>query len=158
MQTCIWTSWCHCRSLSLASVKSRFVITFLASAHPGSPGQRAAKWACVCVLPRYENGSRYVGSKKCKTYRRPAKVSRTIEWLTKAQPSAPYVTKVVSTSSWTRDSRATSGSSTAHRVQCIGRVSLSRTPSPPYRTLIVAVTPISITWHRRSAVARLSSK
>ena len=26
VQTCIWPSWCHCRSLSLASVKSRLVL------------------------------------------------------------------------------------------------------------------------------------
>jgi len=28
MQTCIWPSWCHCHSLSLASVKSRIVLPF----------------------------------------------------------------------------------------------------------------------------------
>ena len=28
VQTCIWASWCHCHSLSLASVKSRFVLPF----------------------------------------------------------------------------------------------------------------------------------
>ena len=28
VQTCIWPSWCHCHSLSLASVKSRLVLTF----------------------------------------------------------------------------------------------------------------------------------
>ena len=28
MQTCIWASWCHCHSLSLASVKSRLVLPF----------------------------------------------------------------------------------------------------------------------------------
>ena len=28
MQTCIWPSWCHCHSLSLASVKSRLVLPF----------------------------------------------------------------------------------------------------------------------------------
>ena len=28
VQTCIWPSWCHCRSLSLASVKSRSVLPF----------------------------------------------------------------------------------------------------------------------------------
>ena len=28
MQTCIWPSWCHCHSLSLASVKSRLVLLF----------------------------------------------------------------------------------------------------------------------------------
>ena len=27
VQTCIWPSWCHCHSLSLASVKSRLVFT-----------------------------------------------------------------------------------------------------------------------------------
>ena len=27
VQTCIWPSWCHCHSLSLASIKSRLVIT-----------------------------------------------------------------------------------------------------------------------------------
>ena len=45
VQTCIWLSWCHCHSLSLASVKSRLVLPF----HPGSPGQRAVKRVCVCV-------------------------------------------------------------------------------------------------------------
>ena len=28
MQTCIWPGWCHCYSLSLASVKSRLVLPF----------------------------------------------------------------------------------------------------------------------------------
>ena len=28
MQTCTWPSWCHCHSLSLASVKSRLVLPF----------------------------------------------------------------------------------------------------------------------------------
>ena len=28
VQTCIWPSWCHCHSLSLASVKSRLVLSF----------------------------------------------------------------------------------------------------------------------------------
>ena len=49
VQTCIWSSWCHCHSLSLASVKSWLVFTFLVPAHPGSPGQRAVKRVCVCV-------------------------------------------------------------------------------------------------------------
>ena len=34
VQTCIWPSWCHCHSLSLASVKSRLV--YLSGT--GSPG------------------------------------------------------------------------------------------------------------------------
>ena len=28
VQTCIWPSWCHCHSLSLAPVKSRLVLSF----------------------------------------------------------------------------------------------------------------------------------
>ena len=45
VQICIWPSWCHCHSLSLASVKSRLVLP-LVPAHPGSPGQRAVKRVC----------------------------------------------------------------------------------------------------------------
>ena len=43
VQTCIWPSWCHCHSLSLASVKSRLLFTFLVPAHLGSP----KTWVCV---------------------------------------------------------------------------------------------------------------
>ena len=42
VQTCGF----HCHSLSLASVKSRLVFTFLVPAHPGSPGQRAVERVC----------------------------------------------------------------------------------------------------------------
>ena len=49
VQTCIRPSWCHCHSLSLASVKSRFGFAFLVPAHLGSPEQRAVKRVCVCV-------------------------------------------------------------------------------------------------------------
>jgi len=35
--------------LPLASVKTRLVFAFLVPAHPGSPGKRAVKRACVCV-------------------------------------------------------------------------------------------------------------
>jgi len=50
VQTCIWPSWCHCHSLSLASVKSRLVLPLVpAHAHLGSPGQRAVTRVCVCV-------------------------------------------------------------------------------------------------------------
>ena len=48
MQTCIWPSWCHWHSLSLASVKFRLVFTFLVPAHLGSPRQRLLN-CCVCV-------------------------------------------------------------------------------------------------------------
>ena len=48
--TCIWPSWCHCHSLSLASVKSRLVLPFwyrLTRVVPDK--QRAVKQVCVCV-------------------------------------------------------------------------------------------------------------
>jgi len=48
VQICIWPSWCHCHSLSLAAVNPDWFylpgFTFLVPAHPGSPGQRAIKW------------------------------------------------------------------------------------------------------------------
>jgi len=44
--------------LSLASVKSGLVFTFLAPAHPGSPGQRAIKWVSVCLI-RHASFVRY---------------------------------------------------------------------------------------------------
>jgi len=52
LQTCICSSWCHCRSLSLASVKSRLVLPFFGRAHLGSPGKRAVKWVCVATRAR----------------------------------------------------------------------------------------------------------
>ena len=50
VQTCIWSSWCHCHSLSLVSVNSRLVFNFLVPAHPGGPGKRAVKRVCVCYV------------------------------------------------------------------------------------------------------------
>ena len=50
VQTCIWPSWYHCNSLSLASVKSRLAFTFLVLAHLGSPGHRAVKHVFVSVI------------------------------------------------------------------------------------------------------------
>ena len=49
VQTCMWPSWCHCHSLSLASVKIQIGFTFLVPAHLGSPGKMAIKLVCVCV-------------------------------------------------------------------------------------------------------------
>jgi len=48
VQTCIWPSWCHCHSLSVASVTSRLVFTFLVPAYLGSPGKGPLN-RCVCV-------------------------------------------------------------------------------------------------------------
>jgi len=47
VQTCIWSSWCHCHSLSLALVKSRLILPFwyrLTRVVPGS------KQVCLIVF------------------------------------------------------------------------------------------------------------
>ena len=48
VQTCIWPSWCHCHSLSLASVKSRLFLPFWYQLTCVVP-ERAIKWVCVYV-------------------------------------------------------------------------------------------------------------
>ena len=45
MQTCMWPSWCHCHSLSLASVKCRLVLPFWYRLTRVVPLN-----GCVCVL------------------------------------------------------------------------------------------------------------
>ena len=61
VQTCIWPSWCHCHSLSLASVKSRLVLPFWYRLTWVVPDKGplnvcvcvcACVSACVCVLWR----------------------------------------------------------------------------------------------------------
>ena len=48
MQTCIWPSWCHCHSLSLASVKSRLVLPFWYRLTWVVPEKEPLN-GCVCV-------------------------------------------------------------------------------------------------------------
>ena len=48
VQTCICPSWCHCHSLSLASVKSRLVLPFWHRITWVVP-KRAVKRMCVCI-------------------------------------------------------------------------------------------------------------
>jgi len=48
MQTCIWPSWCHCHSLSLASVKSGFVLPFWYRLTRVVP-EKGPLNVCVCV-------------------------------------------------------------------------------------------------------------
>ena len=48
VQTCIWPSWCHCHSLSLASVKSRLVFPFWYWLTPVVP-EKVPLNGCVCV-------------------------------------------------------------------------------------------------------------
>ena len=49
VQTCIWPSWCHCHSLSLASVKSRLVLPFWYLITRAVSDMGAVKRVCVCV-------------------------------------------------------------------------------------------------------------
>ena len=48
VQICIWTSWCRCHSLSLASVNPEWFChnasAFLVPAYAGCPGKKAVKW------------------------------------------------------------------------------------------------------------------
>ena len=48
VQTCIWPSWCHCHSLSLASVKSRLVLPFRYQLTRVVPDKGPLNW-CTCV-------------------------------------------------------------------------------------------------------------
>ena len=48
VQTCIWPSWCHCHSLSLASVKSRLVLPFWYRPIRVVP-EKGPLNGCVCV-------------------------------------------------------------------------------------------------------------
>ena len=50
VQTCIWPSWCHCHSLSLASVKSRLVLPFWYRLTWVVPDKGPLNgWVCVCL-------------------------------------------------------------------------------------------------------------
>ena len=48
VQTCIWPSWCHCHSLSLASVKFRLVLPFWYQLTWVVP-EKGPLNGCVCI-------------------------------------------------------------------------------------------------------------
>ena len=53
MQTCIWPSWCHCHSLSLASVKSRLVLPFwyqLTQVVPVKGPSNVCVYVCIIII------------------------------------------------------------------------------------------------------------
>jgi len=65
VQTCVWPSWCHCHSLSLASVKSRLVLPFwnwLTQVVPGRAVKRVCVYVCMyaCILSNTCLGSTHV--------------------------------------------------------------------------------------------------
>ena len=52
VQSCIWPSWCHCHSLSLASVKSRLVLPFWYQVTWVVP----EKWPyCTCLVDEFDS-------------------------------------------------------------------------------------------------------
>jgi len=53
VQTCIWPSWCHCHSLSLASVKSGLVLPFWYWPTQVVP-EKGLLIGCVCM---YDTGA-----------------------------------------------------------------------------------------------------
>jgi len=60
VQTCIYPSWCHYHSLSLASVKSILVLSFwyrLTQVVPDKRPLNGCVWVCVCCpgLPGWAN-------------------------------------------------------------------------------------------------------
>ena len=60
VQICIWPSWCHCYSLSLASVKSRLVLPFWywpTRVVPEKGPLNGCVCVCVCSLSRMEQVS-----------------------------------------------------------------------------------------------------
>jgi len=62
-QTCIWPSWCHCHSLSLASVKSRLVLPFwywLTRVDPEKGPLNGC--VCVCINNNYNNHDNVYGA------------------------------------------------------------------------------------------------
>jgi len=59
VQTCIWPSWCHCHSLSLASVKSSLVLPFWYRPTRVVPDKGPLN-GCVWIT-----GNVKIGTKKC---------------------------------------------------------------------------------------------
>jgi len=71
VQSCIWPNWCHCRSLSLASVKSRLVFTArcyasavlamgLGLSVTSQSSTKTAKRRITQTTPHYSPGTRFL--------------------------------------------------------------------------------------------------
>jgi len=52
VQTCMWSSWCHCHSLSLAPVKSRLVLPFWYRITRVAPDKGPLN-GCACAFHNY---------------------------------------------------------------------------------------------------------
>jgi len=65
VQTCICPSWCHCHSLSLASVKSRLVLPFWYRPSRVVPDKGPLN-GCVCVCICYSSVSQSITNSQAK--------------------------------------------------------------------------------------------
>ena len=63
VQTCIWPSWCHCYSLSLASVKSRLVLSFWYRLTRVVPDKGQLN-GCVCVCFHADTQGMFYSTKR----------------------------------------------------------------------------------------------
>ena len=63
VQTCIWPSWCHCHSLSLAPVKSRLVLPFWYRLTQVVLEKRPLNGCCCCCYSLIENIGYFTGIK-----------------------------------------------------------------------------------------------
>ena len=69
VQTCIWPSWCHCHSLSLASVKPRLVLSSWCRLTRVVP-EKGPLNGCVCVYTSQctiEDTNAYLGKLPART-------------------------------------------------------------------------------------------
>jgi len=57
MQTCIWPSWCHCHSLSVASIKSRLVLPFWYRLTWVVLEKGYKTGVCMCLLPHKQSAN-----------------------------------------------------------------------------------------------------
>ena len=60
MQTCIWPNWCHCHSLSLASVKSRSVLPFWYRLTWVVPEKGPLNGCVFLLLVGWQTGSQFI--------------------------------------------------------------------------------------------------
>jgi len=104
VQTCIWLSWCHCNSLSLASVKSRLVVPFwyrlTCVVRDKGPLNRCV-CVCVCVFIALEADTSLIrisakfhwtdriGPDSPRTCRRPARTQQTLSETIWQSPVVP---------------------------------------------------------------------
>ena len=78
VQTCVWPSWCHCHSLSLASVKSRLVLPFWYRPSRVVPDEGPLN-GCVCVC--VARTSRTLSLVVCRRWRRSRKAASRVDAL-----------------------------------------------------------------------------